>query len=70
MTDARATSRMDDIRWIFAVIARTIARAVAWSVASVEDEPHVSNVIPMPGPAHGPVPAIELRLEEQHRKAS
>jgi hypothetical protein len=61
---------MDDIRWIVAVIARTIARAVAWSVASVEDEQHVSNVIPMPGPAHGPVPAIELRLEEQHRKAS
>jgi len=61
---------MDDIRWIVAVITRTLARAVAWTFASVEDEHHASNVIPMPGPAHGPVPAIELRLEEQHRRAS
>lgn len=61
---------MDDIRWILAVIGRTIARALAWTVASVEDEPRASNVIPMPGPAHGPVPAIELRMEEQRRKAS
>ncbi len=47
-----------------------VARAAAWSVATVEDEtPH--NVIPMPGPAHGPVPAIKLRTEEQlRRKAS
>jgi len=70
MTDARPTVRMDDIRWIMAVIGRTLARAVTWTVASVEDDAHVSNVIPMPGPAHGPVPAIELRMEEQHRKAS
>jgi hypothetical protein len=41
-----------------------------WTVSSVEDEHHATNVIPMPGPAHGPVPAIELRMEEQHRKAS
>ena len=61
---------MDDIRWILGVIGRTIARALAWTVSSVEDEPRRSNVIPMPGPAHGPVPAIELRMEEQHRKAS
>ena len=61
---------MDEIRWIVSVIGRTIARALAWTVSSVEDEPRMSNVIPMPGPAHGPVPAIELRMEEQHRKAS
>jgi hypothetical protein len=61
---------MDDIRWIVSVVTRTIGRAIAWTVASVEDEQHPSNVIPMPGPAHGPVPAIELRMEEQHRKAS
>ena len=61
---------MDDIRWVFGVIARKLGRLVAWTVASVEDDEHVTNVIPMPGPAHGPVPAIELRMEEQHRKAS
>jgi len=61
---------MDDIRWICAVVARTVGRALAWTVASVEETPEISNVIPMPGPAHGPVPAIELRLEEQGRKAS
>jgi hypothetical protein len=44
-------------------------RLVRWSLATVEDE-LPSNVIPMPGPAHGPVPAIELRLEEQRRRAS
>ena len=49
---------------------RSVTRAVRWSLATVEDEtPH--NVIPMPGPAHGPVPAIRLRREEeQRRKAS
>ena len=61
---------MDDIRWLVTVIGRTIARALAWTVASVDEPPRASNVIPMPGPAHGPVPAIELRMEEQHRKAS
>ena len=61
---------MDDIRWVFRVIARTLVRMVTWTVASVEDDEEVTNVVPMPGPAHGPVPAIELRLEQQHRKAS
>jgi hypothetical protein len=58
------------------VLGRAVARAFAalgrvvrWSLASVEDE-LPSNVIPMPGPAHGPVPAIELRLEDQRRRAS
>ena len=61
---------MDDIGWVFGVIARTFGRLLAWSVATVEDERPLTNVIPMPGPAHGPVPAIELRMEEQRRKAS
>lgn len=42
---------------------------VRWSLSSVEDEPP-TNVVPMPGPAHGPVPAIELRADGQRRKAS
>jgi len=39
-----------------------------WSLSSVDvdKEPHV---VPMPGPAHGPVPAIQLRLKDQ-REAS
>lgn len=61
---------MDELRWVLGVILTTIGRAIAWTVSSVEEEHRASNVIPMPGPAHGPVPAIELRLEEQHRKAS
>ena len=58
------------------VLGRAVMRACAgfgrlvrWSLATVEDE-LPSNVIPMPGPAHGPVPAIELRLEDQRRRAS
>ena len=46
---------------------RSVTGAVRWSLATVEDEtPH--NVIPMPGPAHGPVPAIRLRMEEEQRR--
>jgi len=44
-------------------------RVVRWSLATVEDD-LPSNVVPLPGPAHGPVPAIELRLEDQRRRAS
>jgi len=45
-------------------------RLVHWSLASVEDDAREPHVIPMPGPAHGPVPAIDLRLGDQRRKAS
>jgi hypothetical protein len=45
-------------------------RLVHWSVASVEDDGPERHVIPMPGPAHGPVPAIDLSPEHQRRKAS
>jgi len=53
---------------LFADMWDWCARAIGWSFSPV-DETHVTNVIPMPGPAHGPVPAIELRREER-RKAS
>jgi hypothetical protein len=46
-----------------------IDRAVRWSLASVEEDRR-PRVVHVPGPAHGPVPAIRLRLEEQRRKAS
>lgn len=48
-----------------------VARAAAWSVSTIEEDETPHNVIPMPGPAHGPVPAIKLRTQEQQRsKAS
>jgi hypothetical protein len=43
---------------------------VSWTLASVDDDAREPHVIPMPGPAHGPVPAIDLRLEDQRRKPS
>jgi hypothetical protein len=46
------------------------ARLVSWTLASVDDDAREPHVIPMPGPAHGPVPAIDLRLEDQRRKPS
>lgn len=50
-------------------VVRAFARAARWGFESVEDD-QVRNVIPMPGPAHGPIPAIDVRLERQRRKAS
>jgi hypothetical protein len=47
----------------------SVARLVRWSLSAVEDEPPAS-VTPLPGPARGPVSAIELRLEDQRRRAS
>ncbi len=48
-------------------VIRVIARLVGWAFAPVEDAP-APNVIPMPGPAHGPIPAIELRVDEMQRR--
>lgn len=48
-------------------LSATIADAVRWSLATVDDDTP-RNVIPMPGPAHGPVPSIRLRVEEQRRR--
>ena len=69
MADARASVRMDEInRFLTHSIGATI-RFIRWSLSSVQDEPS-RHVIPLPGPAHGPVPAIEFRSEAQRRKAS
>lgn len=46
-----------------------VARMVGQSMSSNEDEPR-PRVVPMPGPAHGPVPAIELRLADQRKAGS
>ena len=59
---------MNAFRGFFSAIWGSCVRAVGWSFSTIEEE-HLTNVIPMPGPAHGPVPAIELRREER-RKAS
>jgi len=59
-------------RVLFRSIALTrggLVRFVRWAFGPV-DEDHVTNVIPMPGPAHGPVPAIDVRLDHPRRKAS
>ena len=37
-----------------------LLRAVRWSFMSVEDEP-APRYAPAPGPAHGPVSAIDVR---------
>jgi len=54
-------------------LVHLVARVIAWSVAPVDD-PLPPNVVPMPGPAHGPIPAIDLRLTsleaQRRRKAS
>jgi hypothetical protein len=59
---------MNALRGFFSAVWGPFARVVGWSFSTIEEE-HLTNVIPMPGPAHGPVPAIELRREER-RKAS
>ena len=58
------------------MVLRSMARAlgsfghaVRLSLATVEDEPQARSV-PMSGPAHGPVAAIDLIRERQRRKAS
>ncbi len=55
----------------FRSVARALGsfgHAVRWSLATVEDEPQ-ARPVPMPGPAHGPVPAIDLLRETRRRKA-
>ena len=43
-----------------------LVRAVRWSLGTVEDEPAPRSV-PTPGPAHGPVHAIDVRLGKGRR---
>ena len=68
MPDAQASVVKDVLERSITTISERCLRFVRWALGPVDDE-HVTNVIPMPGPAHGPVPAIEMRLE-QRRKAS
>ncbi len=55
---------------------RSVARALGsfgnalrWSLSAVEDAPQV-HLVPMPGPAHGPVPAIDLLPQARRRRAT
>jgi hypothetical protein len=68
MTDARSSMRMNMLRRSVSTMCALVARVVGWCFSTVEDETP-RNVIALPGPAHGPVPAIDLRME-QRRKAS
>jgi len=46
--------------------ARRLARAISWSLSSVDDEP-APRFVPHPGPAHGPVYSIDVRLGKVRR---
>jgi hypothetical protein len=54
-------------------LVQMVARVIAWTVSSVDD-PLPANIVPMPGPAQGPVAAIDLRVTrretQRRRKAS
>ena len=69
MADARASGHMERIRQVITRWILESIRFARWSLSSVEDEPG-PHVVPLPGPAHGPVPAIEFRVETPRRKAS
>lgn len=46
--------------------ARGLARALRWSLSTVEDEP-APRFVPYPGPAHGPVYSIDVRVGKRRR---
>lgn len=56
------------VHYVTTTMLDACARLARWAVGPVDAE-HPTNVVPMPGPAHGPVPAIDIRREER-RKAS
>lgn len=60
---------MRAIRSLLAHSLGATLRFLRWSLSAVEEDPE-RHVFPLPGPAHGPVPAIELRVERQRRRAS
>jgi hypothetical protein len=60
---------MGVLRRMILSVCRGGLRAARWTLSDVDDPPR-SNVVPLPGPAHGPVPAIEVRLGAQRRRAS
>jgi hypothetical protein len=47
----------------------SLGTAVRWSLATVDDEPQ-ARVVPLPGPAHGPVAAIDVMREARRRKVT
>ena len=69
MADAQASGVKHVLRRSVSMFTSGCVRFARWAFGPVDEE-HVTNVIPMPGPAHGPVPAIDVRLEHPRRKAS
>ncbi len=60
---------MDAFRRFVVGLGGAIVRAVRWSLAATPDAtPH--DVTTLPGPAHGPVPAIRLRVEDKQRRTA
>jgi hypothetical protein len=58
---------MDELFGFVARACAGVARAVRWSLASVDDRPPM-RLAPPPGPAHGPVTAIDVRLGKDRRR--
>ena len=48
-------------------IVSSFARAVRWSLSTVDDEPEF-RIAPLPGPAHGPIHAIDVRVGKDRRR--
>ena len=70
MPDAQASGVKRALFRSMALTRSGLVRFVRWALGPVDEE-HVTNVIPMPGPAHGPVPAIDVRFDHHpRRKAS
>jgi hypothetical protein len=58
---------MDEILGAIGGLFRGIARAISWTLATVEEEPR-PRLMRLPGPAHGPVSAIDVRLGRDRRR--
>jgi hypothetical protein len=70
MADAQPSGVKHVIRRSISMFGTGCMRVARWAFGPVDEE-HVTNVIPMPGPAHGPVPAIDVRFDHHpRRKAS
>jgi len=57
---------MKTVATTISMAARGLARAIRWSLATVEDAP-APRFVPHPGPAHGPVYSIDVRLGRDRR---
>jgi len=68
MLDAQPSGVRHVLYRAISLLCGGCVRFARWALGPVDEE-HVAKVIPMPGPAHGPVPAIDVRLD-QRRKAS